>query len=191
MTAAAQINRRTTATPGQPTRPRFNRRKRRDYLTFIALALPNVILIAVFTYRPLIMNVYYSTLDWTLGSRSAVRIGLANYIEFFTSPDSLGVLATTAIFTVATVGGSMILGLLVALALNTRVAGRGFARAAVSGEDSGPAFTVRTGLFKGFVQPVALDLIDLYLDFFSGFRGSRKGDKVFGQSERVLRFYLI
>jgi sn-glycerol 3-phosphate transport system permease protein len=41
------------------------------------------------------------------------------------------VLVTTAVFTVATVGGSMVLGLLVALALNKRLPGVGFARAAV------------------------------------------------------------
>lgn len=132
MTSAADLDSPPTATTAKrPTRRHINRRKRRDYLTFVALALPNVILIAVFTYRPLIANIYYSTLDWTLGSPNAVRVGLANYVEFFTSPDSRAVLVTTAIFTVATVGGSMIIGMLVALALNTRVRGRGFARSVV------------------------------------------------------------
>ena len=36
------------------------RRNTREYLTFIALVLPNVALIAMFTYRPLIQNINYS-----------------------------------------------------------------------------------------------------------------------------------
>jgi len=107
------------------------RRNRRDYLVFLAFATPNLLLIALFTYRPLLSNIYYSTLNWTLGSQVATPVGLGNYREFFTSPDTQNVLVITAVFTVATVGGSMVLGLLVALALNKRVKGVGFARAAV------------------------------------------------------------
>jgi sn-glycerol 3-phosphate transport system permease protein len=112
-------------------RPRWSGRTRRDFLVFLALALPNLALIAVFTYLPLINNIYYSTLDWTLGSASATVVGFDNYINFFTSTDAPNVLGTTAIFTVVTVGGSMILGLLVALALNSKVRGTTFARSAV------------------------------------------------------------
>jgi sn-glycerol 3-phosphate transport system permease protein len=118
---------------GELTRRRRgpSRRSRRDYLVFLAFATPNLVLIALFTYRPLLSNIYYSTLNWTLGAQVATPVGLGNYKEFFTSPDTKGVLVTTAVFTVATVGGSMAIGLLVALALNKRVRGVGFARAAV------------------------------------------------------------
>ncbi|MPQ97479.1 ABC transporter permease subunit [Modestobacter sp. I12A-02628] len=95
------------------------------------MAGPNLVLIALFTYRPLFENIYYSTLNWTLGATTATSVGLANYREFFTSPDAASILTTTAVFTVATVGGSMVLGLMVALVLNRRVRGVGFARAAV------------------------------------------------------------
>lgn len=77
------------------------------------------------------MNIRFSLLRWTLGSPRASEIGLGNYIEFFTSPDARIVLTTTLIFTVATVVGAMVLGFFIALALNTRVKGRTFARAAV------------------------------------------------------------
>ncbi len=106
-------------------------RERHDYLVFLALAAPNLALIIAFTYRPLFSNIYYSTLNWTLGAPDAVRVGLGNYGTFFTSPDSAAILRVTAVFTAATVGGSMVLGLLIALALNRRVRGSGFARAAV------------------------------------------------------------
>lgn len=117
-------------TPDQ-RRGRWSARSRRDFIVFLALALPNLALIAVFTYLPLINNIYYSTLDWTLGSASATVVGFDNYINFFTSTDAPKVLGTTAAFTVVTVGGSMVLGLLVALALNSKVRGTTFARSAV------------------------------------------------------------
>jgi sn-glycerol 3-phosphate transport system permease protein len=121
--------------PTRATAPRrrhwASRRNRRDYLVFLAFAAPNLLLIAAFTYRPLFSNMYYSTLNWTLGAPVATPVGFGNYVEFFSSPRTQDVLLTTAVFTVATVGGSMVLGLLVALALNKRVRGVGFARAAV------------------------------------------------------------
>ncbi|MFE3997598.1 carbohydrate ABC transporter permease [Nocardioides sp. YIM B13467] len=92
---------------------------------------PNVALIAVFTYRPLFQNIYYSTLNWTLGSKFATPVGLGNYRDFFTSGEASKVLTTTAIFTVATVGLTLALGLGVALALNRKLPGAGFAQATV------------------------------------------------------------
>ncbi|HEY9252841.1 MAG TPA: sugar ABC transporter permease [Nocardioides sp.] len=92
---------------------------------------PNVVLIAVFTYRPLFQNIYYSTLNWTLGSKFATPVGLGNYRDFFTSGEASKVLTTTAIFTVATVGLTLALGLGVALALNRKLPGAGFAQATV------------------------------------------------------------
>ena len=112
-------------------RKRSSARSRRDYLVFLAFATPNLLLIALFTYRPLLSNIYYSTLNWTLGAKIATPVGLGNYKEFFSSPGTWDILQTTAVFTVLTVGGSMGLGLLIAVALNKRVKGVGFARAAV------------------------------------------------------------
>lgn len=118
------------ATARAPSR-RVGRRRRADHIVFLLLAAPNLAFIVAFTYRPLLTNAYYSTLDWTLGAPTAIQVGLANYTAFFAAPDTPQILTTTAVFTVATVGGSMILGLLVALALNRRVRGAGVARAAV------------------------------------------------------------
>ena len=120
-----------TRTPRRRAGQRTSARERHDALVFLALAAPNIILIVAFTYRPLLTNIYYSTLSWTLGSPTARSIGLGNYREFFTSGDAPQILGTTAVFTVATVGGSMLLGLLVALALNRKIRGVGLARAAV------------------------------------------------------------
>jgi sn-glycerol 3-phosphate transport system permease protein len=113
------------------SRRRFGARERHDYLVFLALAAPNILLIVAFSYRPLLSNVYYSTLNWTLGAPTAVPVGFDNYVRFFTSPDTAEIARVTAVFTVSTVGGSMLLGLLIALVLNRKVRGAGFARAAV------------------------------------------------------------
>ena len=121
----------TETKPAAAPRARWSARTRRDFFVFLALALPNLLLIAVFTYLPLFNNIYYSTRDWTLGSSSATVVGLDNYVTFFTSSDASKVLGTTAVFTLVTVGGSMLLGLLVALALNSKIRGTTFARSAV------------------------------------------------------------
>ncbi|GAA3296855.1 sugar ABC transporter permease [Dactylosporangium vinaceum] len=107
------------------------RRTLREAAVFVALAVPNVALIAWFTYRPLVLNVYYSTLDWTLGSATARAVGLDNYTQFFSSGEAGHVFLTTAWFTVSTVALSMGLGLLVALGLNRRIRGAGLAQATV------------------------------------------------------------
>lgn len=121
----------TTTGQGAPPRRRgLTARGRRDAIWFLALALPNIVLIALFTYRPLLTNVYYSMLDWTLGSASATFIGLGNYVEFFTSPAGHASIRITVVFTLVTVGGSMVLGLLLALALNARIPGTSIARSA-------------------------------------------------------------
>ena len=109
----------------------MTRRSLREKTIFVLLAAPNIALILAFTYRPLLMNMYYSTLDWTLGSDYARSVGLGNYIEFFTKPASMQVLRTTLIFTIATVGGSILLGLALSTVLNRQLVGRGFARATV------------------------------------------------------------
>ncbi len=106
-------------------------RKSRNYLTFVLFVGPNVALIMMFIYYPLIMNLRFSLLDWRLGSSTARFVGLQNYIEFFTSPNGLEVWRVTIIFTVATVAGAMLLGLLIAVVLNKRLPGRVVARTAL------------------------------------------------------------
>lgn len=118
-------------TPTVRARRRLSPRSRHDALVFLAFAGPNLLLIAAFAYRPLLSNLYYSTLSWTLGSPRAQQIGLGNYIEFFTSPSAWEILRVTGVFTLATVGGSMLLGLAISLVLNRRVPGAGLVRAAV------------------------------------------------------------
>lgn len=115
-----------------PTKKRAARVKRsKDYFTFLLFAGPNIALILVFVYYPLFTNAYYSTLDWRLGSATAKSVGLENYKEFFTSSHGIEVWRVTIIFTVATVIGSMLFGLLMSLVLNKKLPGRVVARTAL------------------------------------------------------------
>jgi sn-glycerol 3-phosphate transport system permease protein len=115
--------------------PERRRRRRaatsRRHLTFVLLAGPNIALILAFIYFPLASNVYYSLLDWRLGAPTADVVGLANYVELFTSARGFDVWRVTLIFTVATVVGAMVLGLLVALVLDRNLPGKAVARTAV------------------------------------------------------------
>ncbi|WP_154792515.1 carbohydrate ABC transporter permease [Occultella kanbiaonis] len=118
--------------PSQPhstQRRAAQRRKRLRNLGFFALlAGPNIALLLIFVYRPLLLSFYYSMLQWNMGSSVARFIGFENYIRWFTDPDTPQVMGTTAIFAVTTVGGSLVLGLGLALLLNKKIFGRGIAR---------------------------------------------------------------
>jgi sn-glycerol 3-phosphate transport system permease protein len=105
-----------------------SRRRRSALIWFLLLAGPNLALLVVFVYRPLIQSFYLSTLQWNLGSPVARQIGLGNYVELFTSRGFGQTVTTTVVFTVATVGGAMLLGLGLAVLLNQKLKGRGFAR---------------------------------------------------------------
>lgn len=116
-------------TPATRSRVSLHRwRLWRQYAAFVALAGPNVALLVVFTYKPLVESFRYSTLQWNIGSPTARFVGLDNYVQFFSSPTTAQVLTTTAVFTVTTVGGALVAGLGLALLLNQRLLGRGIAR---------------------------------------------------------------
>ncbi len=106
----------------------FDAKKWRQYLAFLALAGPNLILLIVFTYKPLLESFKYSTLQWNIGSPTARNVGMANYVEFFTNPKTGQVLGNTAVFTIATVGGALVIGLGLALLFNRKLYGRSIAR---------------------------------------------------------------
>ena len=117
-----------------PRRNRVRNRPRnrlRNWLLFAVLAGPNIALLVVFTYRPLLQSFYYSTLQWNIGSPRAVPVGLGNYTAWLADPGTPTTLLVTAVFTLATVGGGMVLGLLLALLLNRRLRFTGAARTVV------------------------------------------------------------
>lgn len=132
---------RTVTTPTIPgleytaseTEPPKRRRKvdLKQVLLAAALIVPNLALIIVFTYRPLLDNIWISFHHWNISSPRMTWIGLENYTRFFTSSDSYTVLWNTFIFTVVAVVGSMSIGLALALLLDQKLVGRNLVRSAV------------------------------------------------------------
>lgn len=162
------------AAPAAPARRNRRVQRSRNYFMFILFAGPNIALILAFIYYPLLANVYFSTLDWRLGARTASFLGLDNYVEFFTSPSGLEVWRVTIIFTLATVIGSMVLGLLMALVLNRAIPGRTAARTAIfspyvlSGVGVGLVwsfiFDPRIGILSHFLQMFGAKSPEWFLD---------------------------
>ncbi|GIH19393.1 glycerol-3-phosphate ABC transporter permease [Rugosimonospora africana] len=104
------------------------RRHGKEYLLFVALVGPNLALILVFSYWPVIYNLYLSFTSWDMISPNPTWVGLAEYRELFTSADFGHVLANTGKFVVLIVVGSIVGGLATALILNQRLVGRGIVR---------------------------------------------------------------
>src|SRR5436190_12975062 len=89
----------------------------REWLLAGALLLPNLVLLILFTYRPLLDNIRLSFTDWNISAPFASYVGFANYTEWFTREDTRTIVLNTVIFTVCTVVLSMGLGLALALLL--------------------------------------------------------------------------
>ncbi|MDO4920138.1 carbohydrate ABC transporter permease [Kocuria sp.] len=144
------------------SRPGKIRRRRRWDPAQVGLALvliaPNLILLAVFTYRPLLDNIRLSFFSWNISSPRATFIGLDNYVAWAKDPTSWQILWHTVVFTGFAVVGSMALGLALALLLDQRLRGRGFVRSVVfapyviSGAAVGVAFQFVFDPSYGLVQ---------------------------------------
>ncbi|WP_086991128.1 carbohydrate ABC transporter permease [Agrococcus casei] len=112
-------------------RSALRRRSARNWTTFLLFAGPNIALILLFIYYPLFANIRFSMLNWRLGADTASFVGFDNYLRFFTSETGAEVWRVTGVFTLATVVGSMVLGLALAVVLNRRLPGRTIVRTAV------------------------------------------------------------
>jgi multiple sugar transport system permease protein/sn-glycerol 3-phosphate transport system permease protein len=105
--------------------------ERREWLLFLLLVGPNLLLFALFTYWPLIYNGYLSFVRWDMLAPVKLWVGFDNYRELFTSPAFGRILLNTVTFTVTTVALICGLGLLLALLLNLPLRGRNGVRAVV------------------------------------------------------------
>jgi ABC-type sugar transport system permease subunit len=105
--------------------------ERREWLLFLLLVGPNLLLFAVFTYWPLIYNGYLSFVRWDMLSPVKLWVGLDNYRYLFTSPAFGGILRNTLVFTGASVLLTCGLGLGMALLLNQPLQGRNTVRSIV------------------------------------------------------------
>ena len=104
--------------------------ERQEWLLFLLLVVPNLLLFTIFTYWPLLYNGYLSFVRWDfLGPK--IWVGFDNYRYLFTSPTFGTILWNTVLFTAASVALMLGLGLAIAMLLNQPLRGRNSVRAIV------------------------------------------------------------
>jgi sn-glycerol 3-phosphate transport system permease protein len=162
--------------PGPPPEvgppPRRSSGRAWEWTLAALLLLPNLVLLVVFTYRPLLDNIRLSFTDWNISSPIANPVGLSNYIEWFGRDDTKIIVRNTVVFTVATVGISMALGLGLALLLDQKLRGRNLVRSVVfapfviSGAAIGIAFQFvfdpQFGLVRDLLARIGVASPDFY-----------------------------
>lgn len=100
----------------------------RQYGLFIALTAPNVALILVFGYWPVVYNVILSLQRWDMISPMPEFIGLDNWVALFTTDDLGRIMFQTFVLLISVTLGSLALGLGMALLLDQRLFGRRLGR---------------------------------------------------------------
>src|SRR5438045_4235375 len=100
-------------------------------LAWILLA-PSLLVVALVALVPLIQTFLQSFTNARLASERPVSfVGFTNYVNLFTDTDFLRSIWVTIQFTVVTVAFQFVLGLVIALVVNSNFKGRGFMRAAM------------------------------------------------------------
>jgi ABC-type sugar transport system permease subunit len=112
---------------GTPALLRYQR-EWREWLLFLALAGPNLLLFIIFNYRPLVYNAYLSFYDWDFLSPVKIPVGFENYVEVLTDPHFHRVLRNTVVLMGGGVCLTIAIGLALALLLNQKLVGRDAAR---------------------------------------------------------------
>lgn len=96
------------------------------YAIFVA---PAVLLSVLFVFVPLIIGIYYSFRDWNGISISSHFVGIKNYINAMSDKGFLGTIGFTLKYAVVMVAAYNILGLALAMLLNTNLKLKGILRA--------------------------------------------------------------
>lgn len=102
--------------------------RRREYLAFLALVLPNMTLLAIWTFWPFFYSVYLSLTNWNLLKPEYDIVWLQNYQMLIQSPEFWQITRNTVIFASCTVALGLTLSLGLAVLLNQWLVGRGLWR---------------------------------------------------------------
>ncbi|RFA06800.1 sugar ABC transporter permease [Subtercola boreus] len=116
-----------TRVRGPQTRPRAHRLRIPPAWLFIA---PSFLILGVFVLWPILVSLWYSLHDWTIGADDQPWVGLDNYVALTQDAKFWGALLHTAEITVVSVVLIVILGLALALALSRESIGNRIIRSA-------------------------------------------------------------
>ncbi|MDN5893523.1 MAG: sugar ABC transporter permease [Nocardioides sp.] len=118
-----------SATPGvMSVAPRkqsrlYRQRQLRGMALFALFAFPNLGLIAVFAYWPIIYNFYLSFTSWDFISPAPIWTGLSNYTQLFTSDMFGNVMVISLTWVVVVVGVNLVLGVALASLFSMKLPG--------------------------------------------------------------------
>ena len=102
--------------------------KNKDTILSIALVSPSILAIGIFVYGFIAWSMRVSVSKWKGLLPDYTFVGLKNYLELFVDPRFGIDIRNTVIFTVVFVGGSLLLGLGMAILLDQNLPGEGFFR---------------------------------------------------------------
>jgi sn-glycerol 3-phosphate transport system permease protein len=98
----------------------------------VALLLPSLVFLALFTGWPLAQTLVNSLYKQNLATRGEPRfVGLQQFVDLFTDPTFLKVMANTLVFTLITVSISIVLAFLFATLLNQKLRVMGLFRTGI------------------------------------------------------------
>lgn len=116
----------TRMLPGGTRRATSSHHKRHSFVGF-ALAIPALILFGLFSIYPIIQLFILSFFDYNITSPPKF-VGFANFAFLSTDPRFGDALAQTAFYAIGTYVPALVLALVLAQALSTRIRGMGFVR---------------------------------------------------------------
>jgi len=118
-----------TGLPQEQTRHRSRLEQSQAKLAWIML-LPTLLALALVAFYPLISTFFYSLTNARLASNRPTHfIGLQNFQDLLSDTDFVHSIGTTVRFTLITVVFEFLLGMIVALVINSNFKGRGAMRA--------------------------------------------------------------
>lgn len=105
--------------------------RQQERLAYLML-LPSILVVIGVAFYPLFQTFYVTFFDARLGSARAWEfVGLNNYTRLLSSPQWWQAVWSTVQFTIASVGLELLLGLGIALVVNSKFPGRGMLRTAM------------------------------------------------------------
>src|ERR1700712_4451274 len=111
----------------QLDKPKRGRSPKKQSLYPFWFYIPAGVIYTVLFLVPTVIAFYFSLTRWTLSS--STFIGLDNFKQFFNEPALVIGLRNTLIYAVVTSAAKVVLGMLLALLLTSKIIGRGYLRA--------------------------------------------------------------
>lgn len=92
--------------------------RKREYIAFLLLILPNMVMLAIWVYYPFLYSVYLSLTNWNLLSPVQGFVGLENYANLIGDPIYHQVITNTVVYSIGTVFIRLAISLGLAVLLN-------------------------------------------------------------------------